>query len=192
MARPSKKDQRREEIIDAYERCIVRFGVAGATLQQVADESGLARPLLHHNVGNRDDLLHALLARLEARIEAEERLYKQYLPETGRCGAMLDLLFDQQYASDRHETLLYQALLIAADHEPDIKRLLLRWHDGFVQDTAAEIAAEHAHADPKLIRAVATGIVALYFNADSMAVLTSDAAIFEDSKIAARRLLESL
>ena len=192
MARPSKKDQRREEIIDAYERCVVRFGVAGATLQQVADESELARPLLHHNIGNRDDLLRALLDRLEARVEAEGRAFEQYLPETGRCSAMLDLLFDHRYASDSHETLLYQALLVAAQDEPDIKQVLIRWHDGFVQDIAAEVSAEYPHADSSSVRAVATGIVALYFNADSMAALAPAPAIFEDSRMAARRLLETL
>ena len=82
LARPSKKIERTEEILEAYERCVVRFGVEGATLQRVADECGLARPLLHHYVGNREDLLEALVGRFTARSEADDAEYRQHLPES--------------------------------------------------------------------------------------------------------------
>ena len=192
MARPSKKAERREEIIDAFERCVVRFGVEGATLQRVADESGLARPLIHHNVGNRDDLLDALLERLTAQVAEVDREYMAALPETGRCEAMLELLFDPQYASGSHDVLLYQALLVAAQEQSAVRELLRRWQDGFLEQTAAEIRSEHPDAGPAAVRAVALGIVALYFNADAMAPLAGETSVFADSKAAAHRLLETL
>ena len=34
MPRPSLKAQRSEEILDAYERCVARYGVEGATLEK--------------------------------------------------------------------------------------------------------------------------------------------------------------
>ena len=43
MARPSVKDERTEAILAAFERCVARHGVEGATLQRTADEAGLAR-----------------------------------------------------------------------------------------------------------------------------------------------------
>ncbi|MEM6774481.1 MAG: TetR/AcrR family transcriptional regulator [Pseudomonadota bacterium] len=192
MARPSKKNQRREEIIDAFERCVVRFGLEGSTLQRVADESGLARPLIHHNVGNRDDLLRALLERLERQGAATENAFRALLPDSGRCAAMIELLFDARYASGSHEVLLHQALLAAAQEQAPLRRLLLDWHNGFVEQTEQELVAEYPQADSAVTRAVAVGIVALYLNADSMAPLASDSTLFRDSKRAAHRLLETL
>ena len=55
MARPSVKEERREQILTAYEQCVARYGVEGATLDKVAEEAGLARPLIRHNIGNREE-----------------------------------------------------------------------------------------------------------------------------------------
>jgi len=63
MGRPSLKKERFEEILDAYEQCVARYGLAGATLEQVARQAGLARPLIRHHIGNRDDLVEALINR---------------------------------------------------------------------------------------------------------------------------------
>ncbi len=192
MARPSKKAERTEEILDAYERCVVRFGVEGATLQKVADECGLARPLLHHYVGNREDLLDALMARFAARSEAEDAELQRHLPATGRCRATIELLFDARYASSSHDILLYQALMVAAQGRPALSDMLRRWYQSFVNDLSRELAAEYPRASADAVQAVATGIVALYFNADSMAPLMPAGALFADSKAAALRLLETL
>jgi len=57
MARPSISHQRSEEILEAYERCIAKFGMHGATLAGIAQEAGLTRPLVRYHVGNQDALL---------------------------------------------------------------------------------------------------------------------------------------
>lgn len=192
MARPSKKAERTEEIIDAYERCVVRFGVEGATLQRVADECGLARPLLHHYVGNREDLLDALVARFAARGDADDAEIQRHLPTSDRCRAYIDLIFDERYASSSHDILLYQALIVAAPERPALADILRQWYEAFVSELCEALEVEHPDTDELSIRAVATGIVALYFNADSMAPLMPAKALFADSKAAAIRLLETL
>ena len=192
MARPSRKEARSEEILDACERCIVQFGVAGATLQRVADECGLARPLLHHYVGNRDDLLNAAIERFTQRTAAEDAEFKKHLPENGRSRAAIDMLFDPRYASSTHDIQLFQALMVAASEQAALKTLLAAWYEDFVRDIAALLADDFPNTREQARRAVATGVVALYFNADSMASLMSAPALFKESKQAAIRLLETL
>ena len=87
MPRRSLKEERRSQILDAFEICVARYGVEGATLERVAEEAGLARPLIRHNVGNREDLLDALLERY---LESSEHSMRQLLAAlpwsiTGRC-----------------------------------------------------------------------------------------------------------
>ncbi|MEM1404946.1 MAG: hypothetical protein AAGG55_16535 [Pseudomonadota bacterium] len=192
MARPSKKDQRREEIVDAFRRCVIRWGVAGATLQRVANESGLARPLIHHNLGNRDDLLEALLSRLEEESDTQIQELKSYLPNKNRCAALVNLLFDPQYASGAQETLLYQALFASAQDSARLRKILLRWQDDFIEELAVELRSEYPMAAKKQVAAVAVGIAALYFHADSISPLSSDTKAFRLTGQAANTLLESL
>ena len=49
--------RRRQEYLDAFEKCVARYGIEGATLAKIAEIAGLARPLVRHNVGNRDTYL---------------------------------------------------------------------------------------------------------------------------------------
>ncbi|MEM0953394.1 MAG: TetR family transcriptional regulator [Pseudomonadota bacterium] len=192
MARPSKKELRSEEILDACERSIVQFGVAGATLQRVADESGLARPLLHHYVGNREDLIAAVVVRFTERAMAEDAAFKQHLPDKHRTRAAIQLLFDPRYASSSHDIQLFQALMVAAEEQAELKVVLAGWYQAFVDDMEAMLSADFPRVTASARRAVATGIVALYFNADSMASLVSPQPLFKDSKQAALQLLETM
>jgi AcrR family transcriptional regulator len=70
MARPSKAEERREQILDAFERCVVRTGIQGITLEKVAKEAGLQRSLVRHFVGNREEMIDAVFDRFMHRAEA--------------------------------------------------------------------------------------------------------------------------
>lgn len=70
MARPSKVEERREQILDAFERCVVRTGLQGITMDKVAKEAGLPRSLVRHFVGNRDDMVEAVFERFMHRVSA--------------------------------------------------------------------------------------------------------------------------
>ena len=71
MARPSLKKERTDQILDALERCLAGYGLEGATQDRIAEEAGLARPLIRHNVGNRDDMLRLGLDRFIRRSDRE-------------------------------------------------------------------------------------------------------------------------
>ena len=58
--RPTNRDERHKQVMHALVRCVARFGLDGATLSQVAEEAGLARPLIRHHIGNREDMIAAL------------------------------------------------------------------------------------------------------------------------------------
>ncbi len=70
MARPSKAEERKEQILDAFERCVVETGLQGITLERVAKEAELPRSLVRHFVGNRDDMVEAVFERFMRRVEA--------------------------------------------------------------------------------------------------------------------------
>lgn len=70
MARPSKAEERREQILDAFERVILRDGYAKASQRRIADEANVNQPMIHHYFSGGDSLLDALLERVVNRYKA--------------------------------------------------------------------------------------------------------------------------
>ena len=54
MGRPDLTEVRTAEILDAFERCVARFGLEGSSLERDAEEAGMKRSILRHYIGNRN------------------------------------------------------------------------------------------------------------------------------------------
>ena len=191
MGRPSLKKQRTEEILEAYEACVIRYGVEGATLERVAAKAGIARPLIRHHVGNREDLLLALTARFQDVSGEQLRELMACLPEKNRVMALIDLLFDETY-TDANMTQLAQALLTAAADRDDLAQYLREWVGKFMDMLNSEISEEYPHARQDEVEAVVAGIMGVYFNVDSFSTLGRFDRLQSASKAATLRLLATL
>ena len=69
MGRPNISDTRIEEILQAFEQCVIQKGLDKTTLVDIAEKSGLARPLIRHFIGNRADLESRLVDRVLDRVK---------------------------------------------------------------------------------------------------------------------------
>src|ERR1700761_4321487 len=59
--RPSIATSRRAEIVEAYVECIRAYGMAGATVDKVAQALGLSRTLVFHYFGDMQTLSRAVV-----------------------------------------------------------------------------------------------------------------------------------
>ena len=67
MGRPSKKLEKQQLILDAYEKVILREGFGQASQRKVAEEANMNQPMLHHYFSGSDGMLDALLDRVVIR-----------------------------------------------------------------------------------------------------------------------------
>ena len=132
MPRPSLKSERKDQILDAYETCVARYGVEGASLEKIAETAGIARPLIRHNVGNREDLLNALVERFLARSDSKMSSMIAALPEKETIPVLIDWLFDPKY-SDTQTVLVAEALIAASQNDKAIARKMRAWTKRFIQ-----------------------------------------------------------
>ena len=191
MPRPSLKKERRAAILEAYGRCVARFGVEGATLKRTAEEAGLARALIRHNVGNKDKLLEAFLDRfLGAASEETEALFNT-LPKNDRLPTMIGWLFDPQH-SDAYDLSVTNALITAAIDRPDLAERLKQWNLEFTDALRAELEHAFPNADDDKLEAVATGVAAIYFNVDTLTPLGDTKQLREASEAAVHLLISTL
>ena len=191
MGRPSLTEQRVEEILDAFEICVARYGTEGATLEKVAEQAGLARALIRHNVGNRDELLATMVERFLARMTRESDELFESLPRSNRIETLIDWLFDPKYA-DTHVTGVFSALFTAAYDRPELAKSLRGWMGKFVKSVESELRRVYPDAPEDRFNPVATGIVSIYFNFDSMAPLGRMPDFRENSSRAALLLSRAL
>ncbi|WP_343562517.1 TetR/AcrR family transcriptional regulator [Kiloniella sp. b19] len=190
MARPTVTDQRKEEILSAYERCIARFGVAGTTLASIADEAGLSRPLVRHHVGNQDDLLQQALERFMKRTG---EMLDVLQPEAfASIDGFVDLLFQQDQAGTSNDTLIASAFIIASVGNPDIRSEMQDWLQLEQKWMESHFDYHFPKAPAMLRNAVAAGVLGIFFNVDSLTPLRALPRLNENSKEAVRLLIRSL
>ena len=109
-------DQRREQLLDVTRAIAARHGFHALSIERVAREAGITRPVVYGHFGDLAGLVEALLAR-------ETRLALTQLAEVLPGGAD---------PSDPARSLLpaFEAYLDAAEAEPDRWRLVLMPPDG--------------------------------------------------------------
>lgn len=191
MPRPNIQDERRAEILSAYGRCIARYGVDGATLEKTAEEAGLARALIRHNVGNKEDLLEAFLDHFLGGATDATDSFIAGLPQRDRISTMIEWLFDPDY-SDPQEVRITNALITAAIEHPGLAERLMFWTSDFIEKISHELSDAYPEADGDQTAAVAAGIAGIYFNIDTLAPLGGTTQLRRRSEIAAHLLVSTL
>jgi AcrR family transcriptional regulator len=192
MPRPNLKDQRSEQILDAYLTCGARFGLEGATQERIAAEAGVKRPILRHYLGNKDQMVEALIAYVVDRFAAATISLRDALEPAGMPTDLIGLLFDKATPNDPRVMLAYQSLVTSVAEHPTMRQPLVDSLAQFLD--VIELVLRRAYPDVSAIRirAVAQGISATYVNLDSLTPLNPPEAWREELKQAALILASSL
>lgn len=141
MGRPPKIEERSEEIMLAFEACVLRKGLAATTLTDVADESGLPRSLVRYFMGNRDDMVDRLVERLmnvaQARLDAVR-------DDAGQMSVarLLDAYFGDVFADDRSNALMNELWYLART-DPHVRDRLHGVYTYATELLAGAIDLEH-------------------------------------------------
>src|SRR5438876_3126885 len=90
VGRPSLADERRPQILHAFESSVLKYGLEGSSLERIAAEAGVRRGLIRHYFGNRPELTQALIDGILERTIAS---YRDVIADAGSVGGM-DALVD--------------------------------------------------------------------------------------------------
>ncbi|WP_299888115.1 TetR/AcrR family transcriptional regulator [uncultured Ruegeria sp.] len=192
MPRPSLKDQRSEQILDAYLTCVSRFGLEGATQERIATEAGVKRPILRHYLGNKDQMTGALISHVVERFAQATTAFRDALEPTGTTADLIDLLFDKSAPNDPRVMLAYQSLVTSVVYHPSMRQPLVDSLEQFFEVIEVVLKRASPNAPTAQIRAVSQGISATYVNLDSLAPLNPPEAWRAELKQAATILAASL
>lgn len=129
MGRRSNSDERRAQIVASLQKVMARSGYAGATIAEIARESGLTPGLVHYHFHDKREILVALVdalagyarARYETRactcLSGEQRLaayvdaHLAYGPDAQTDAVAAWVMVGEQAAHDPNVREVYQAAL---------------------------------------------------------------------------------
>lgn len=146
MPRPNVSEERREAILQAFEACVVRKGIASTTLTDIAQEAGQARSLVRYFIGNRDDMVSCLIERLLARGETQLNALKNRKAPVAAAD-LVDLLLDEVFA-DATTNIVIIELWQMSLHDEALRARLTSIYHRLISEVSSQIAGGHAPSSP--------------------------------------------
>ncbi|MEO0448625.1 MAG: TetR/AcrR family transcriptional regulator [Verrucomicrobiota bacterium] len=171
MGRPSKAKERREEILDAFESLIRKHGLEGASMDMIAEEVGCRRGLIRHYLGNREDLVRALVERLIAwgrqNIPSD---WDDISSEQIKDG-ILQELFSPPSEEEEHNQLLLRALWMTHERDELTRKLLGELYEEWLQQLCLGLSKAYPESSREAKNQVAYGLICLadgHFSLESL------------------------
>jgi AcrR family transcriptional regulator len=167
MGRPSLAESRRAQILDAYEECVLQFGMEASSLEAIADQAGIKRSVVRHYMGNRAELRRAFVERIISRATGA---YQEALADQRRVGGIegvIDYIAGPEFP-DKREDALIDALFAASHSDPSVRAQLRKRYVAFQRAVASELRAAFPDAEGAEVSGVAYALVCLAYGSASM------------------------
>jgi len=162
MGRKSLKDERISQILDAFNHCLQQHGLEGTTLEKIAQQAGLARRMILHYIGRKEDVVDMAVERICNNFMADGMTYIDQATKQNRLQASLDYLFSEKF--NQHPNVLSVAALLPASlYNPRIQVAVQKIYSVFLELLVSELAQMFPNQQPSNIRLTAYNIVCLSF-----------------------------
>jgi AcrR family transcriptional regulator len=192
MGRKELAAERQDAILDAMERCIVKYGLQGTTLENIASEADINRGLIHHYIGNRDDVVQLMVERLLERYRTSFKNYSATRTESNHAEIVVDYYFDAWFEMAPEDDALIMELLAESERDSHIRKLLLNLYNGFESMIAKELVQRFPKADSKNLHSISYTLMLLAFSHATITWLGLPQAKRADVRSIAANLVQTL
>jgi AcrR family transcriptional regulator len=192
MGRKSVRLERTGQILDAFERCIVKHGFQGTTLEKIADEAGVTRSILRHYIGNRDDLENALIERLGKRDDSTRFALLDAQTASHRLESLIDYFIEGWLEFGRDADTVFEELIAASARNERLRNRLLNSYQSLEASAADELTHHYPDAPVDRCRTVAHAIMCLAYGHSTMWWLGFDRSRYPELKKLVGSFLQAL
>lgn len=191
MGRKSLAEIRSEEILRAFERCIIKYGL-DVSLEQIAAETGVRRSIIRHYIGNRDELIEALIEHITKTYLQEVRTRFAQIGRARDETALLEYLFDFDEDYDDWDRVIIDVLVTAKERYPKAKKILQEMFGEVIRLLAHALTAIYPAAMPEQCRHIAYTLFCLVTTHETMLWVgfsqARDTALCESAKVLLKTL----
>ena len=184
MGRPELTTERRNQILDAFERCIVEQGLSNTSVTKVAKAAKVNRGIIHHYIGDFHDLLSALMERF---IDNYRRGFEAYFNDQNPqpdIDALLNYFFDEWPGETPQDEMILDAVIAESAHDARLRSLCLEAYSTLETGIADVLKRLYPNAVQEACQQVAYAIMTMGYGSSVMISLG-----FEQERIPAARTL---
>jgi AcrR family transcriptional regulator len=163
MGRKKLSEQRQQDILDAFEQCLLKYGLEASTLERVAREAGKSRNIIRHYIGNRDELLVAYMARTLTRVQTTAAQLLAATPKKRLIATVLDFFFWERSTTDEPDLgdRMLGGLWRIRERSPRLQKALLDFYLAFEKILADGLTQLFPNASAGQCQTVAYSIICL-------------------------------
>lgn len=168
MPRPSMAAQRKEEILDAFEQCILQDSLETTSLEKLAEQAKMKRSILRHYIGNRDDIIVALSERYANYYDQQWQQTLACLPKQNRVPVLIDILFAPRDEAYVNQSVVGDAIYAQAKHIERVRTHQLASMRQSVSILIDELQRAYPQATETKVKLVARGVLSHYLSSESI------------------------
>ena len=192
--RRQSAERRREQILEAFFRCVASRGLKESTIADVADESGLQRTLIYHYFQDRESLIDSLIDYVMNRTQLG--LFKAIsgrnsAGSASRLDQTLDYFFGDGYGSDE-DFLVFAEIVLVALRDKQVRERVGTVFHGWHRFIAHELHEAFPESAEKARRSVAYAITLMAEQNAYLMVIDPSEERNVQARLSARLLLDAL
>ncbi len=168
MGRKSIAPQRQEEILDAFEHCIEKYGFNNSSTHRISEEAKMKQPMIAHYFGNKSAMVDALVQRIM--VDYISRLQKKLGNATGdlRIQRLLDFIFGSGVLGGKAKRKVLIQLLAAAPHDEKLSIQIQFMYQSYIEIGTQELQQAFPDIAAEKLKECAYGILCLAIGNDTV------------------------
>lgn len=160
MGRKSLAVERREDILNAFEQCILERGIEGTSFQHIAQVLGLDRKMVSHYFGNREALVDVMTERIVNGFNARMNEALANLERSVSVMELVDAFYEQTNASE-HTDILWTEICAYATRSEAVRDRLRYSYDKMFRGVGKALEREYPHVPQEQLQTAAYAIATL-------------------------------
>lgn len=161
MGRKSLIKERTSQILDAFERCIVKYGLEESSIPRIAEEAGVKHSIIRHYIGNRNALVSAMVIRFTSHYK--ELIFNALnMPDLMENTSTVFTYFFDEFTRNNAECIIFSQLFSAATKDESIRRNLLAFYQEIEAHTIRIFSSLHPDIPRDKIETVTYAILSLW------------------------------
>ena len=192
MSRKDLTEKRRNQILDAYEYCVLEYGLSNTTIKKIAQRAQVNKGIIHHYIGNKRDLAIAWIERLADFNIGDIQNYLQEKKLDMSHNAFVDYAFDELARSGPQNDLMIDALIAGSAQDATIQKLLFETYATWVELLTDELMKLYPDTAREKRHLVAYAIMSMAYGSSIMISLGFDRSIIPEIRSLAMTILNTL
>lgn len=191
MGRKSLAAERREDILNAFEQCILERGIDGTSFQHIAQVLGMDRKMISHYFRNREALVDAMTQRIVD--DFDLRMSEALVNMERHAGIMglVDMFYGQKNTILRIE-ILWAEILAYATRSDALRDRLQKSYEKLFWIVGEALKREYPNVPKKQLQMAAYTVATLLDRSPTFEWLGVTGSPIKSSKAAIAKVLESL